>query len=112
MNSKAILELFNDADVEGLVQVEHDKTYSEAEIFHLLKHQVSFLLDNRRDWLLGKLYRLDVRERDILAALEVPGSDPASELTRLIIERQQERAEAKRKFKSPPLSPEEEDLRW
>lgn len=111
MDVGSLLSLFED-QAPGTAAREQERTYTEEEIVALLSRQVSFLLENSRDWLLGKLYRLDIRERDILAALEVPGSDPARALSRLIVERQKERAEAKLKFSSPPLSEEEEDLRW
>ena len=93
-----LLRLFDDAQLDVSPRPEGDTEYSEQEVLELLRKQLAFLLENRRDWLLGKLYRLDVRERDIKAALAAPNTDVATELARLIVARQAERAAARRKF--------------
>ena len=53
-------------------------------------------IGERRDWLLSKLYRLDVREvdiKDVLAAAD----DPAAGLARLVLDRHYERRAARAK---------------
>ncbi len=83
----------------------------EAEVLRLLAAQIQHLLLTQRDWLLGKLYRLDVREADIRAALRNPVPElPARALARLVLARHRERVRTKARFSSPPLD--DEDLRW
>ena len=88
------------------------RRYGEEELLELLTGWIAQLLDARRDWLLGKLYRMDVRERDILAALAVPDARPARALARLVLERQRERLAARARYRSPPLDEDEGALRW
>lgn len=88
-----------------------DHTYAEAEVLTLLRDRVAALLASDRDWLLGKLYRLDVRERDIEAALARPSVDVPSALAELIVARQRERTAARARHAAPrgDIDP---DLRW
>ena len=88
-----------------------DRHYTEAEVRELLRARIASLLTTDRDWLLGKLYRLDVRERDIQAALASPGVDVPAALAELVVARQRERAATRRRY---PASGEdiEEGLRW
>ena len=91
-----------------------DRSFDDAEVEAIVSHQVAHLLATRRDWLLGKLYRLDVRETDIKAALAQAEADVPTALARLIVERQRERANVKASFKVAPFpsSDEDGDLSW
>lgn len=108
------LRLFDEADVDEIQIPPTDRTFSEEEILDILRQQVAYLLDNKRDWLLGKLYRLDIRERDIKVALNLPSEAPSHALARLILARQQERSSMKEAIEVKPLDPEGEfgDLIW
>ena len=94
------LRLFDDAGIAALEIPARDRAFSEEEVVDILRQQIAYLLEHRRDWLLGKLYRLDVRERDIKAALAVPQSDTAEDLARLILARQAERSAARLRYGS------------
>ena len=85
-----------------------DETLPEAEILALLTTHVRRLLATERDWLLSKLYRLDVRERDINAVL-ASRQDAAEGLAALILARHHERAAARAKYR-PVVEPWDEEL--
>ncbi len=108
------LRLFEEADVDEIQIPPTDRTFSEEEIVDILRQQIAFLLDHKRDWLLGKLYRLDIREQDIKIALNLPNEPPSQALARLVVSRQQERSSTKSRAQVEPLDPEGEfgDLIW
>ena len=110
----ARLRLFDEAEVDDIQIPPTERTFSEEEILDILSQQIAYLLDNKRDWLLGKLYRLDVREQDIKIALNLPTEPPASALAKLILARQQERSAMKEAVEVKPLDPDGEfgDLIW
>ena len=110
----ARLRLFDDAEVDDLQVPPSERTFSEEEILAILRQQIAYLLDHKRDWLLGKLYRMDVREQDIKIALNLPTETPAAALAKLILLRQQERAALKEAVEVKPLDPDGEfgDLIW
>ncbi len=109
----ARLQLFLDANEAALCQVPDERSFSESEILELLTQQVAYLLDKRRDWLLGKLYRLDVREEDIQVVLHSPQADIARGLAQLIMQRQAERQQARERYASPPIEDNDlEGMQW
>ena len=81
---------------------------SEPELLALLTAHVRRLLRDERDWLLSKLYRLDVRERDIGAVLAA-GGDAAEGLAGLILARHRERAASRERYR-PVAEPWDEEL--
>lgn len=92
--------------------------FSESELLEWLAQRVAYLLEERRDWMLSKLYRLDVREKDIKAVLDEDREDTALALAALILERQKQKA-ASRKAYGPQTfelndedDPSMEELRW
>jgi len=108
------LRLFDEADIDEIQIPPTERTFSEKEILDILRQQITYLLENKRDWLLGKLYRMDVRERDIKIAFNLPSEAPSSALAKLILARQQERSKSKEAQKVKPLDPDGEfgDLIW
>ena len=103
----------DDAGAE-LLQLPDPGAYTPEEVHPLLRAQVAHLLTHRRAWLFGKLYRLDVRERDLKAALAQPGGDVAGALATLIIARQAERLATRSRASARPEAADEEfgDLSW
>ena len=97
------------ASDEALFVPPGDRHYSPEEVHALLTARITHLLEERRAWLLGKLYRLDVRERDLKAALASASEVPAA-LATLVMERQVERAEVKTRVRVEPID--DGDLRW
>ena len=86
---------------------------SPEETAAVLAPQIGRLLGERRDWLLSRLYRLDVRERDIKAALATD-ADAALGLARLIVARHHERRRTRARYRPLPEPYDEElgDMSW
>ena len=78
---------------------------TEKEFFKILTAQVEYMLDRKLDYLLSLLYRLDVEEYKIKAALDnkTMGS-PAEVLARLIIDRQKQRNKTKSEYSNDNLN--------
>jgi len=103
------------AYLDGLLKLPDDHVYSEAEVIELLSAQIADLLEHKRDWLLGKLYRLDVREVDIKKALANTQHAVPAALARLILARQAERLQVRQHYQQKHRAPpdyENEDLAW
>jgi hypothetical protein len=85
---------------------ENLETLSESDLYNAIKDRVAYLLETSPELLMSSLYRLDVLEVKINAVL-APDSPvaPIEGLSRLILERQKERIESKRKYKSDPPIP-------
>lgn len=116
-NENSILRFFDDAEIETIQipQEDSDRSFTEEEVLNILSQQVDYLLKHHRDWILGKLYRLDVREIDLQRVLNQKITEPAPiAIARLIILRQHERTLTKQIYKSKPLEPSDEnyDLKW
>jgi len=77
---------------------------SEDDFYLAIKERVEYLLEKNPEILMSYLYRLDVLEVKIKAVL-APNSvvPPLEGLSRLILERQKERIETKKKYKSDPI---------
>ncbi len=86
---------------------------TDGEVHTLLTEHIARLLVTKRDWLLSKLYRLDVRERD-LRRLLVSDADAAKGLARLVLDRHYERAQTRRNIEPlvEPDDPELGDISW
>jgi hypothetical protein len=77
---------------------------SEAEILALLADRIAEMLEQRPEYLMSLLYRLDVLEKKIVPVMRPDAPEPANwGLARLVLERQKERAETKRTVKPEPL---------
>ena len=88
-----------------------DDTLSEAEVIQLLADEVDRMMQYRMEWLLSLMYRMDVAETDVNAALHPLSPIPPNlALAKLIYARQSRRAYTKATFKPKPL--EDEDLAW
>lgn len=85
---------------------------TEAELLALLADRIEEMLARRPEYLMSLLYRLDVLEEKIRPVLH-PGAPepPHIGLARLVLERQQQRAETKRSVRSEPLEG-LEDWEW
>lgn len=79
---------------------------SEKDLFIAIRDRVEYLLEKNPEILMSYLYRLDVLEVKIKAIL-APKSPiaPVEGLSRLILERQKQRMESKKKYKSGPIPP-------
>ena len=80
----------------------------EEQLHRALSARIAEMLEHEIDLLLSTLYRLDVFERKIKDVLSGrTGEGVAEGLARLVIERQKEKIETRRKYKEDQLDSEE-----
>ena len=73
---------------------------TEAELLSALSEHIAYMLEYQLEYLLSTLYRMDVIEAKIQAALRPDSPEPTNvEIARLIIERQKQRVFTKQKYK-------------
>lgn len=80
--------------------VQPNKEMSEQELLDYLAEAISYMIEHKMDFLLSLLYRLDVSEKKINAAL-MPGNgeDAPIALAKLVLERQKLRVATKRAYR-------------
>lgn len=84
-----------------------DAPLSEAELFDLLANHVAWLIEHRLEWLLSLLYRMDIAEHNVQAALLPNAPDPANiGIARLILDRQRQRIHTKKTYRPADLGDE------
>lgn len=77
---------------------------NEARFREALTERVQEMLTHHFDRLVHALRRLDVRERDFHAAMQLPNTrEMAEALTMLILQREWEKSESRRKFREQQL---------
>jgi hypothetical protein len=97
--------------MKGLIEIVADdfdlkprEEADEAEMLRLLTIRVTELLAGDIDLLMSYLYRLDIPEHQISAALSpVSQLAPNEAIAQLILERQKSRIETKRSIKVEPI---------
>lgn len=86
---------------------------SEEALFELLCDRISYLIEHNMEYLMSLLYRNDVLEHKIHDALSPGNPEPANvALAKLVMERQHQRLETKKKYGSQRSEEVDEDLRW
>ena len=94
--------------ISGLIQkdinIETPETADEKDLLIAIIDRVAWMLEYDTDLLMSYLYRLDILEHKIDAALQ-PGNPltAAEALGVLILQRQKERVESKKKYKQEPI---------
>lgn len=92
-----------DFEIEG-----NPEGITEEQLFEALAHQIAYMLEHRLEFLLSLMYRLDIDERKVDAALSPAAPEMANiGLARLVLERQKQRVFTKRFYKPPKLEDEE-----
>ncbi|MFN7118318.1 MAG: hypothetical protein ACK4TA_16070 [Saprospiraceae bacterium] len=77
-----------------------DQVLSEADLLRLLAEQVAYMIDYKLEVLLSLMYRLDIDENKVSAALSPLAPEPANVgIARLVLERQKQRAFTKQYYK-------------
>lgn len=77
---------------------------SEQELLALLAERIAEMLEQRPEYLMSMLYRLDVLEEKIHPVMRPDAPEPANwGLARLVLERQKQRLETKKTVKPEPL---------
>ncbi len=85
--------------------------HSPQFVIELLAQLIEQALITKPEWLMSKLYTMDVAEEAVREALQSEqGVAPPLALARLVYERQRQRAYTKATFKPKPLD--DEDLAW
>lgn len=93
------------------LDADSDTLHSPQAVIELLGKLIEEALRSRPEWLMSKLYTMDVAEADVRQALQATGEPaPHLALARLVYERQSRRAFTKATFK--PQALEDEDMAW
>ncbi|MCB0736043.1 MAG: hypothetical protein KDC92_00925 [Bacteroidetes bacterium] len=71
---------------------------SRGELLQALAERIAYLLDHDFEFLMQALYRIDVNENKVKMALQGESDNPAQILAELIIEREMQKAETRRKY--------------
>ncbi len=92
-------------------ELELDEPFAEAQLLEVLADRIAWLVEHNPEYLFSLLYRNDVEERKIEEALSPANPEPANiALARLVLERQKQRLETRRRYSSPPLK--DDELQW
>jgi hypothetical protein len=82
----------------------NDSGPSERDLLAAIQDRVAFLLQNDPDLLMSYMYRLDIDEKKINAVLnEGAGNDVVLALADLILQRQKQRLETRKKYAQKPI---------
>ncbi len=95
-------------DLSAALDIVLPPTVSEEEIIRVLGYRIGQLLAGQPDQLFSMLYRLDISERKIKAAMEL-GQDVAKKIAVLVYERQMEKMLSRKQHRAQPP---DEDLAW
>lgn len=96
-----------------LENMEEKEQVSEEELHRELANRIAYMLEYQMEYLLSLMYRLDVSEQKVNAALSPGAPDPANiGLAHLVIERQKQRAFTKQHFKQENLEDLDEELKF
>ena len=103
-NRQLALLLSQDFDITQEVES------SEEDLLRMLVDHLDFLIDNRMEWLLSLMYRMDIEEAKVQAAVLPTAAEPANiGLARLILERQKRRVYTKQHYRPEDLG---EEWEW
>lgn len=86
------------------LQLDFQSDLSEDQLLDIIADRVAWFLENDKDLLLSYLYRLDIEEKLIDKALSLQEIDPAHiAIAKLILLRQKQRVDSKKKYKVDPI---------
>ena len=76
------------------------ETITEQELLDVLANRIAWLLEYRLEYFFSLMYRLDVAEEKVEGALSPGGEEPSNiALAKLVLQRQKERLETRKKYK-------------
>lgn len=88
-----------------------DGEITEEKLLELLAEQIAFLIENKMEFLMSLLYRLDIDERKVDFALSpISPKPPHLAIAELVLERQKQRAFTKMTYRPPDLGAEWDDF--
>ncbi len=77
-----------------------EEKLTEEDLLRLLAEQVAYMIDHKLEVLLSLMYRLDIDENKVNAALSPFAEEPANVgIARLVLARQKQRAFTKQHYK-------------
>lgn len=86
---------------------------TEDDLLRELTHRIASMLEGNAEFLFSLLYRMDVSEAKVRAALRLDAPDPAPiGLAKLVLERQKERNRTMATFRQPPIEGLDEELEY
>lgn len=89
---------------KSTLQIDFDENLSDERMLQLIENRVTEMLSQSPDLLFSYLYRLDISEQKIKTALnESDEISPNLALAQLILTRQKQRMETKKKYKQDPI---------
>lgn len=95
-------------------EIETEQVYnSDEELLAVLSKQIEYMLQKKSEFLFSLLYRMDVKEAKVDAAMH-PGAPEAPHigLARLVLDRQKQRNFTREKYKQEPIDDLEEGLEY
>ncbi len=91
------------------LETTEEDNITEEDLLMMLAERMDYLIEKRTEFLFSLMYRLDVDERKVRAALSPIAPEPANiGLARLVLERQKQRAFTKQYYKQEKL----DDMEW
>ncbi|MDB4438722.1 hypothetical protein N9176_00580 [bacterium] len=96
-NNKLSQKIAQDLDMDI------SETLSDEEMIKHISYRVEQMMKGDPDLLMSYLYRLDVEEENIKAAMETSITPAHITFANLIWERQKQRMETKKKYKQDPI---------
>lgn len=93
-------------DFENIYQelaIPDNEETTEEQLLEMITNRVAYYLDVDKGLLLSYLYRLDIDERKIEKTLLETEEHASVAIARLILERQKQRIETKKKYKQEPI---------
>ncbi|NJK82532.1 MAG: hypothetical protein HC912_00655 [Saprospiraceae bacterium] len=109
MNQALTALLLRDLQLENPTE----NLFSEEDLLQWLAHQVAYLIAYRLDFLMSLMYRLDISEAKVRAAISpMQAQSTHIALAQLIMERQKERLLTKQYYQQPNIDGMEDCLKW
>lgn len=86
------------------IEVSEESILSEEELLQAVANRVAYLIEHNIEMLFSSLYRLDVSEAKVHAALMPGNPEPANiAVAKLILERQKQRIRTKHQYKQKDI---------
>lgn len=99
--------------IRDLQLEETESPKDEAAILQWLANQVAYMLEYKLDFLMSLMYRLDIPESEVGAAISPTNFEPTNlAIAKLIIERQKERLFTKEYYTQTEIEGIDEHLKW
>lgn len=97
------MEEKNNSLINKTLEISINEEMSDEQMLHLIEQRVTELITTNPDLLFSYLYRLDIEEHKIKKALASEIEPPNLALSKLILIRQKQRIESKKKYKQDPI---------